>query len=85
MAVKSVFIAGVPEYKMLIMSAFFVHWFLKIYSRCSGSLSNGPPFLDLVMILRLASHESSKCLLMTDWTTLVLSRQSMQLVLKTPF
>ena len=65
--------------------ALAVHCALKIYSRLSGSLSKAEVVRPLVMTPTLFIQLSMSCLATTDCTTLVRSRQSMQLVRKTPF
>ena len=68
-------------------SALSVHPFLKYCSKFSLNFSNGPLPLALAvlwMIPNYSSYLKAIYLLKTPWTTLVLSRQSIQFVLITP-
>lgn len=83
--VKSVFIAGVPEYRRLSVSAFFVQLTLKSSYSLSGSFSKTLVSLLLLPIPSLFKMSWRIFLAKTDCTTFVLSRQSIQFVLKIPF
>lgn len=78
--VKSVLRAPVPVYWILIMSAWSAHTFLKSSSNTAWSCT----FMCSCSTPRRRRTACRLVLASMLWTTLVRSRQSIQLVLKTP-